>query len=108
MVSKNLLNNMKARKVFQVKSSKEKQYPLLSYFRAFFLLGLCREGTAGGSCFEALVMGKLICSELDGCGPNFSGLLLALVIAVVLMMTCTPRPRRFAVAPGPVVVYRYG
>jgi hypothetical protein len=64
---------MKARKVFQVKSSKEKQYSLLSYFRAFFLLGLCREGTEGGSCFEVWVMGKLICSDLDGCGPKFLG-----------------------------------
>ena len=102
---------MKAHTVFLVwldfKVFKRKVIPSLISEASFFPLTIL-QGTAGGSCFEALLMGKLVCSDLDGGGPDFTGLLLALVIAVVLMMTCTPRPRRFVVAPYPVAFYRSG
>ena len=40
-------------------------------------------------------MGKLICTEsCDEGGFGLMGLLLALVIALVLMVVCQPRPRR--------------
>lgn len=55
--------------------------------------------------FEALVMGKLVCSELaaEG-GLDFMGLLVALVIAMTLMVLCSrpPAPRRAVIA-----VHRY-
>ncbi|KAE8009597.1 hypothetical protein FH972_006025 [Carpinus fangiana] len=89
----------------ELTSSLRKESNTLSNFRGFFLSSTILQETPGGSCFEALVMGKLVCSELDGGGPDFMGLLLALVIALVLMMTCTPRPRRFVVAPPPPVAF---
>ncbi|KAI8574662.1 hypothetical protein RHMOL_Rhmol01G0371600 [Rhododendron molle] len=50
---------------------------------------------------EVQKMGKMICSELDGCnGLDLSGFFLALVIALTLMLICTPPPRR------PIVVVR--
>lgn len=51
-----------------------------------------------------MTMGKLVCSELEGGGPDLSGLLMALVIAITLMIICSiPPPRRALVA-----VYRHG
>lgn len=45
---------------------------------------------------EALpVMGKLVCSEVSEVeGVDLTGLLMALVIALVLMVICNPPPRR--------------
>lgn len=50
--------------------------------------------------FEALVMGKLVCSELAAEGLDFMGLLVALVIAMTLMILCsrTQTPRRAVIA----------
>ena len=50
--------------------------------------------------FEALVMGKLVCSELAAEGLDFMGLLVALVIAMTLMILCSrpPTPRRALIA----------
>ncbi|KAF8006587.1 hypothetical protein BT93_K0785 [Corymbia citriodora subsp. variegata] len=50
---------------------------------------------------ELLVMGKTVCYACDD-SSEFPGLLLALVIAVALMLTCYSTPRR-----RPLIVYRY-
>ncbi|KAK7837498.1 hypothetical protein CFP56_021213 [Quercus suber] len=59
-------------------------------------------GVAGRFLFEALVMGKLVCSELAAEGLDFMGLLVALVIAMTLMILCSRPPRRTVIA-----VHRY-
>ena len=52
--------------------------------------------------FAALVMGKLVCSELDRGGLDFTGLLMALVIAITLMAICSRPPRRGVIAVRPL------
>lgn len=39
-------------------------------------------------------MGKVVCSELEEGNLDFTGLLLAVVIALTLLIICKPPPRR--------------
>ncbi|KDP28085.1 hypothetical protein JCGZ_13856 [Jatropha curcas] len=49
-------------------------------------------------------MGKIVCQEISegGDGVDLTGLLMALVIALVLMVICRPVPR----SPAPTLIMR--